>query len=100
MPLALTLNETLSNCFEHAFPDKKSGTVWAKLRFSAAGGELIVYDDGQGLPEGFQPSAATGLGLKILAVFAEQMRGQLLIGRSDYDGTEIILRFPIASADN
>lgn len=100
MPLALTLNETLSNCFEHAFPEKRAGAVWAKLSFSPAGGELTVSDNGIGLPEGFQPGGAAGLGLKILAVFAEQMRGQLLVGRSNYGGTEIILRFPIASADN
>jgi two-component sensor histidine kinase len=100
MPLALTLNEALSNCFEHAFPEQKLGAVWANLSFNPSGGELVIADDGIGLPEGFQPSSATGLGLKILAVFAEQMRGQLLVGRSDFGGTEIILRFPIASADN
>ena len=99
MPLALTLNETLSNCFEHGFPEEKIGAVWAKLSFSASGGELAVWDNGIGLPEGFQAGNAAGLGLKILAVFAEQMRGQLLVGRSELEGTEILLRFPIASAD-
>ncbi|HYF36869.1 MAG TPA: ATP-binding protein, partial [Prosthecobacter sp.] len=100
MPLALTLNETISNCFEHAFPDGRSGKVRAQLSFHPNGGQLVVSDDGCGLPEGFKAAAATGLGLKILAVFAEQMRGQFLIGGSESGGTEIQLRFPIAFIDN
>ncbi|MDZ4289155.1 MAG: sensor histidine kinase, partial [Prosthecobacter sp.] len=100
MPLALTLNETLSNCFEHAFPDGRAGAVRARLSFTTDGGELVISDDGIGLPEGFQSGETNGLGLKILAVFAEQMRGQFRIGRSESGGTEIQLRFPIAFIDN
>jgi|JI6StandDraft_1071083.scaffolds.fasta_scaffold01866_4 PAS domain S-box-containing protein len=95
MPLALTLNETLSNCFEHAFPDGRSGEVHVSLRYSDDTGELIVTDNGIGLTENATPTPATGLGLKILAVFAEQMRGQLLITRPGQGGTEIRLKFPM-----
>jgi two-component sensor histidine kinase len=100
MPLALTLNETLSNCLEHAFPNGRSGSVRAELSFLPNGGQLIVSDNGCGLPEDFKPVENAGLGLKILAVFAEQMRGQFIIGRSESGGTEIQLRFPIAFIDN
>jgi PAS domain S-box-containing protein len=99
MPLALTLNETLSNCFEHAFSDGRHGLVKAALTFKDNQGELIVSDNGVGIPDDLRPGSGTGLGLKILTVFAEQMRGQLALGRSDSGGTEISLRFPIAYAD-
>ncbi len=99
MPLALTLNETLSNSFEHAFPEGRQGEVKASLTFGSSSGELVVSDNGIGLSESLRPGTGTGLGLKILAVFAEQMRGQLSLGRADSGGTEIRLRFPIASAD-
>ena len=99
MPLALTLNETLSNCFEHAFPDERVGEVHVSLFFGPQGGKLVVRDDGLGLPPDFGPAATTGLGLKILAVFAEQMRGRLSVGARNSGGTEIQLRFPIAYAD-
>ncbi|WP_346333013.1 PAS domain-containing protein [Prosthecobacter sp. SYSU 5D2] len=99
MPLALTLNETLSNSFEHAFPEAREGYVKVSLTFGANGGRLLVSDDGIGLPEGFSASASTGLGLKILAVFAEQMKGQLTFQAGNSGGTEIQLRFPIANAD-
>ncbi len=100
MPLALTLNETLSNSFEHAFPEGRKGEVRASLTFGDSFGELVMADNGIGLSESLRPGTGTGLGLKILAVFAEQMRGQLSLGRSDSGGTEIRLRFPIASTDN
>ncbi len=99
MPLALTLNETLSNCFEHAFPDGRAGEIRVSLRYKGETGELIVTDTGIGLSESVRPGGSTGLGLKILAVFAEQMRGRLQISRPERGGTEIRLRFPIASSD-
>ncbi|SKA80318.1 PAS domain S-box-containing protein [Prosthecobacter debontii] len=99
MPLALTLNETLSNSFEHAFPGGRPGHIQVRLSFGSQGGQLIVEDDGVGLPAGFEAGASAGLGLKILAVFAEQMRGQFSVGSSNSGGTEIQLRFPIAYAD-
>jgi PAS domain S-box-containing protein len=98
MPLALTINEVLSNSFEHAFPHGRAGTITAVLRYSGDMGELIIRDDGVGLPPDFHPGDSPGLGLKILAVFAEQMRGQLFVQGAPDQGTEIKLRFPIAAA--
>ena len=99
MPLALTLNEALSNCFEHAYPHGRHGQITAMLHYSQGSGELVVRDDGVGLPAGFNPGEGGGLGLKILAVFADQMRGQLFVqGRPD-QGTEIRLRFPLVSPE-
>jgi PAS domain S-box-containing protein len=99
MPLALTLNETLSNCFEHAFPGGRKGEVRVSLSYLGETGELTVTDNGIGLPESARPGGSSGLGLKILAVFAEQMRGRLMLNRPEQGGTEIRLRFPIASSD-
>ncbi len=99
MPLALTLNEALSNCFEHAYPHGRQGRVTAVLSYSQGAGELVIGDDGVGLPAGFHPGEGSGLGLKILAVFADQMRGQLFVRGNPDQGTEIKLRFPLASAE-
>lgn len=99
MPLALTLNETLSNCFEHAFPGGRDGEVRVSLHHIGTTGELIVSDNGVGLAEGLRPGSGSGLGLKILAVFAEQMRGKLLFTRPDGGGTEIRLKFPVSAVE-
>jgi PAS domain S-box-containing protein len=95
MPLALTLNEALSNSFEHAFPHGRQGQIVAILSYTEESGELTVRDDGVGLPAEFHPGEGGGLGLKILAVFADQMRGQLFVQGSPDRGTEIRLRFPL-----
>ncbi|MDZ4402152.1 PAS domain-containing protein [Prosthecobacter sp.] len=99
MPLALTLNEALSNCFEHAYPHGRQGQITATLNYAQASGELIISDDGIGLPSDFHPGEGNGLGLKILAVFADQMRGQLFVQGNPDQGTEIKLRFPLASTE-
>ncbi|MGV3659542.1 MAG: PAS domain-containing protein [Prosthecobacter sp.] len=99
MPLALTLNEALSNCFEHAFPHGRRGQITATLACVQSSGELTVTDDGIGLAGDFRPDEGPGLGLKILAVFAEQMRGQLFVQGTADAGTEIKLRFPLVSAE-
>lgn len=99
MPLALTLNEALSNCFEHAYPHGRQGQINVTLNYSPSNGELIITDDGVGLPPEFNPAEAGGLGLKILAVFAEQMRGQLFVQGDPDQGTEIKLRFPLGSSE-
>lgn len=99
MPLALTLNEALSNCFEHAYPHGRQGQITARLSYTQGGGELVIHDDGIGLPAEFHPGEGSGLGLKILAVFADQMRGQLFVRGNPDQGTEIKLRFPLASPE-
>ena len=100
MPLALILNETLSNAFEHAFPDGRRGLVAVRLTLDGDTGEFEVCDDGIGLPEGFDPAIAPGLGLKILGVFADQMRGELRLSGGPEGGTKFNLRFPMAYVDN
>jgi GR25 family glycosyltransferase involved in LPS biosynthesis len=45
MPLALTLNETLSNALEHGFPDGREGRVLVKLEMDGARASLVIEDD-------------------------------------------------------
>ena len=100
MPLALILNETLSNAFEHAFPQGRQGAIDVRLTFQDGVGQFLVRDNGVGLPEGFDPSSASGLGLKILGVFADQMKGELQFTGQPDAGTQFNLRFPMAHVDN
>lgn len=98
MPLALTLNETLSNCFEHAFPEGRTGAVTVMLNFADGAGLLTVKDDGCGFPEGFEGAASPGLGLKIMGVFAEQMNGSLHYAPVQSGGVEVRLFFPLVAS--
>jgi nitrate/nitrite-specific signal transduction histidine kinase len=55
-------------------------------------GELKIIDNGIGIPD---DRCRHGHGLKILAVFAEQMHGKLLLNHPEKGGTEVILQFPL-----
>lgn len=100
MPLVLTLNETLSNALEHGFPDGREGRVVVKLALNGACASLVIEDDGVGMVEEVTAAAERGLGLKIVSVFAEQMKGQLKISGAPGQGTRIEIQFFIAFADN
>lgn len=94
MPLALSLNEMVSNAFKHAYPDGRTGRMKVGLFLSEAAGELLVKDDGAGLPSDFDSAHFPGLGMKILRVFAGQLGGEVQVQGAPGQGAEFKLRFP------
>lgn len=97
MPLALSLNEMVSNAFKHAFPNRREGCMRVALSWDDQEGELTVVDDGVGLPAGFTHHDSAGLGLKILRVFAGQIGGEVKIHSAPRQGAVFQLKFPVAS---
>jgi two-component sensor histidine kinase len=97
MPLALSLNEMVSNAFKHAYPARREGSMTVSLSWDDHQGVLSVVDDGVGLPSGFTHHDNTGLGLKILRVFAGQMGGEVKIDGNEGNGTSFRLSFPVVS---
>jgi two-component sensor histidine kinase len=95
MPLALSLNEMVSNAFKHAFPNRREGSMRVTLSWEGQEGELAVEDDGVGLPDGFVHHDSTGLGMKILRVFAGQMGGEVKIQGAPNEGALFQLAFPV-----
>lgn len=100
MPIALILNEAISNAFKHAFPDERSGLLEIRLSVNDQTGHLTVQDNGIGLAPGFDAGQSLGLGLKVIGVFAEQMRGQVSLKNMEDIGLRFSLHFPIACVDN
>lgn len=95
MPLALSLNEMVSNALKHAFPRERQGSIKVELNWGDERGELTVTDDGVGLPESFDDTAVTGLGLKIMRVFAGQLGGEVVVSSDPGGGASFSLRFPL-----
>ena len=75
-PVALLVAETVGNCLRHAFPGERSGRVRVALRRATETFELSVADDGVGMADGVQ---ATGFGLNVVQLMAQQLRGKLTI---------------------
>jgi PAS domain S-box-containing protein len=92
VPCGLIVSELVTNAFKHAFPDGRPGEIRLSMRRADDGRiELIVADDGIGLPETVDPRQTLTLGLDLVVTFAEQLDAELDIGRRP--GTTFTLRF-------
>jgi two-component sensor histidine kinase len=92
VPLGLIVNEAVSNALKYAFPGGRSGTVHLSLhRLPDGAFELIIADDGVGLPAGYKPEGSRSLGMTLLEGFGRQLGGELRISGSP--GTTIRLVF-------
>ena len=99
MPVALIINEAVSNSFKHAFADGRAGHLQISLCREGEKVRLRVQDDGAGLPAGFDSERDDGLGFKVIGVFAEQMGGQFSVENIASSGVAFDLQFPITCVD-
>lgn len=82
-PLGLALNEALANAFKHGRPQGPGGRAAGRVRLRAWREEdgdvrITVRDNGPGLPAGFEPERAAGLGLKLMSGLVRgQLRGEI-----------------------
>jgi two-component sensor histidine kinase len=92
VPVGLIINELLSNSFKYAFPSGSEGIIHVALRDKKEFGfELIVRDNGVGLPGDFRLEDARSLGLRLVKILADQI-GATLEFKSG-KGTEFRLTF-------
>ncbi len=92
VPVGQIVSELISNVFKHAFPDAGEGTVKISLkRLNDTEVELVVSDDGIGLPEGFDFEDSDTLGLKLVIALAANLGGEIEVDTSR--GTSIGIRF-------
>jgi two-component sensor histidine kinase len=83
-PLALIVNELVTNAFKYAYPvDAGAADVRVRLRATATGElELTVADGGVGLAPDFDPATSPGLGLRLVTSLVRQIGGTLRLDRS------------------
>jgi two-component system, sensor histidine kinase PdtaS len=96
-PLAVVLTELLQNAVDHGFPEgtelSEPGRVVVSLRNDGAELEVLVTDNGAGLPEGFRIEDATGLGLSIVrSLVTSQMEGSIVMRAREGRGTVVDVR--------
>jgi two-component sensor histidine kinase len=79
IPLGFIVNELITNAAKYG-----KGQIAVRLeRNSGSGYVLSVSNNGPTLPEGFDPAAGKGMGMKIIRSFVERIGGALQIGRGD-----------------
>lgn len=109
IPLGLIVNELITNALKYAFPAGRQGEIRIGLRgykgeksyaLKTDSGtlhvvptcELIVADNGVGLPAGFKPDTQKSLGMKLVSMLARQIQAELKVKTAP--GTEFRLLFP------
>jgi two-component sensor histidine kinase len=98
-PLSMVLTELLQNALEHGLRGR-SGVVEVSTRRIEDDLEIVVADDGEGLPVGFSLSASPRLGLQIVRTLVEgDLRGRLEIAPRPGGGTLATLLIPVPAAE-
>ena len=93
IPCGLIINEILTNSFKYAFDGMEKAYINITIkRHEEDKVSLTISDNGKGLPEGFNITKSTGLGLQLVGTLVEQIKGTLEIISGK--GTEFKLVFP------
>ena len=77
IPLGLIINELITNCIKHAFPDKMKGLIEIKLHRTLDEYELVIQDDGVGFPKDFDLKNVKTLGMELVNSLVRQLEGTL-----------------------
>jgi PAS domain S-box-containing protein len=91
IPLGLIINELVSNSLRYAFPNKRTGEIKVSLKITGNDYELIVSDDGIGIPKEMDLENLKSLGLQLVTNLAHQLGAEITLDRSH--GTEFRLKF-------
>lgn len=94
IPCGIIINELLSNALKYAIPVGKNLKLWVEFRELAGkkGYELIVGDDGVGLPESIEIEQSHTLGLQLVQALVSQLGGKSSINRNS--GSIFTISFP------
>jgi PAS domain S-box-containing protein len=89
----LVVNELISNAIKHAFPNQEHGKIIIKLRKAYNNIELVVQDNGIGLPDRLDWKNTNSLGLSLVYdLVTEQLEGDITVERNQ--GTLFHIKFP------
>lgn len=75
IPLAMIVNEVLTNCFKHAFSNSSEGSVHIWLEQQDNMVHLKICDDGKGISEDIDLSCGDSLGMVLIQQFTMQLEG-------------------------
>ena len=82
VPCGLIINELISNALKHAFPEGRKGEI--TVDFHPDGDNrltLVVSDNGVGFPEDTDTSDTGTLGLRLISILVNQLKGTMEIER-------------------
>ncbi len=79
IPCGLIVNELVSNAMKYAFVGKKKGKLTIQVKEKKDDTiDLVIKDDGVGLPDGWSEKRSNSLGLTLVNALTEQLDGCLI----------------------
>ncbi|MFQ5975369.1 MAG: PAS domain S-box protein [Candidatus Hydrothermarchaeales archaeon] len=93
IPCGLIINELVSNSLKHAFPNGRKGEIKIALcSIDEDEIELVVSDNGVGIPKDLDFRNTESLGLRLVTILAEdQLQGKIKLSRTK--GTKFQIKF-------
>lgn len=92
LPCSLLVNEVLTNIYKHAFQDMPEGTIGVQVQAKEDIIEILIHDNGIGLPDGFDFEQAESVGMTLIKTLTEQLNGSSVFISTE-GGTEFRLTF-------
>jgi two-component sensor histidine kinase len=83
IPLALIINEIVSNSFKHAFPERSQGGITLELAKRDGRLRLWISDDGAGLREDFSALKERSLGMQLIDLLSSQIKADMTVNGAD-----------------
>jgi len=96
-PLGMILNELLTNIMKYAFGGGENGTITVTAKLLGQRVNIVVQDNGKGMPESVNFEKSTGFGMMLVGALTEQLGGTIKIERGN--GTRIVLDFEAYETD-
>lgn len=91
--LGLILTEIINNTIKYAYPKGDEGNFYMKFVKDNNMGVLDLYDDGEGLSEGFNFESSNGLGMTVIKSLTQQIDGEASIIPDK--GAHFRIKFPL-----
>ncbi len=93
-PLALVINELLSNSMRHAFPDSRAGRIFVGIIRADNDFRIEITDDGVGRGSS---ASTSGFGLTIVQLLCQQLKARCETTDAS-PGTRVVINLPVNGA--
>ena len=94
IPVALMINELITNAFKYSYPGERDGMIRVECRPERDILIISVADDGIRLSEDFDPASSKGLGMRMITALAKQLRASLEVVQNP-TGKSFVIKVPL-----
>ncbi len=85
IPLALIVNELITNSIKYAFPENRKGIIKIQFKSLDQGTfQLIYQDNGIGISQNIDFETANTFGLRLVRLLAQQIRGEAILQQNGW----------------